>query len=181
MLLKAQQCPTSSLLNVAYVKMELVLDIERAKIAKLKLKAGLKPSVVAAQMGLPYMVVYKLAIGQTWKHVVVDGVSDGRLIGQRGLRMTKELRDKMFKAKQTKGVTNERLAKLHRMSETMVAKAMRDARALLAARVHRTLLTSGNNDVAVEQFGVTSAEADELVTYAIDNPLPERLRAELED
>lgn len=159
------------------------VDEERVRAIKLALAGGAKPSEVADTEQLPYMVVYKIATGVTWKHVVVEGIEavDGnRLVAKREVVLSSAARDKLYTAKRQSGASNATLARASGLSESMVARAVREAHALLAAKVQRYLLTSGSHNAACEQFGLTPDEAECMVAYASSYSLSERLSKELE-
>lgn len=154
------------------------IDVARVKRIKDALTAGMNPSVVATAEGLPYMVVYRIATGQTWKSVRTTAAKPGRLIPERQTKLTKEIRDKVYASKRATGRTNIRIAKAMGLSETMVARAVADGRALLAARVQRLLLTSGEHEVAMTRYGLTLDEVESLVAWAHEHDLPDHLQAE---
>lgn len=163
-----------------------VIDAERAKAIKVALtQPGATAASVARAEGLPYMLVYKIAAGITWKDVKVRGtpppVEGGRWIQKRTPTYSTALRDRVYALKRKAKVSNARLARKLELSETMVARAVREGEALLAARVQRLLLTSGRHDVAMEQYDLSLEEAERLVAVASKAPLPEHLAKELDE
>lgn len=156
------------------VNEELVRQIKRA------LLNGSNPAAQALMYDLPYMIVYRIAVGATWKHVNVRGVeSKGkRSIPRRTPRLTPTLRDSIYGNKRVWSVSNADVAKRMALAESMVARAVRDGRALMAARVQRLLMTSGSNDLAVERYGLSTGELDALLALASTQVLPNHLKAE---
>lgn len=154
------------------------IDIQRARAIKQALVGGATPGQVAKAESLPYMVVYRIATGETWQSV--DGQAY-RTIPNRVKQLTPELRDQIYMEKRGSGESNAKVAASLGLSESMVARAVRDARILLAARVQRLRLTSGDDDMAISQYGLSPEEADELVAWATDNDVPEHLRSELSE
>lgn len=154
--------------------------IDNVKAIKARLVAGERPYAVAADLGLDYMVVYKIATGKTWKEVQVQG-ADGRITPPRSMALSTEQRDLIWAEKRRTAATNADLAKQFGVSESSIARGMRDARALLAARVQRLNITSGNNDMAMEMYGLGAEEADMLLEIAATQQLSERLARELSE
>lgn len=161
-----------------------VVDAKTAAKIKRRLMDGERPYVVASDMGLPYMVVYKISTGQTWKSVRPTGgkvAPPGRITPGREMALSPEKRDMVYAEKRRTNATNGALAAHFGVSESSIARAVRDARALLAARVQRLNITSGNNDVAMEMYGLTSQEADQLLELASGQQLSPRLARELSE
>jgi len=145
------------------------LDIKRA------LRSGQTPAQVAARLQKPYMVVYRIAIGETWKGSKKTGE---RISPARQLVLTAELRYRIWSAKRSTGASNAKLAKALRLSESMVARAVQDGRALTAYRAQRLMLTSGDLSMAMERYSLTMEEAEAMVTWASEHELPKHLQAE---
>lgn len=163
-----------------------IIDAERAKAIKLALaQPEATPATVAAAESLPYMVVYKIAAGITWKGVTVRGtpppVEGGRWTKKRVPTYNAALRDRVYALKRKVKVSNARLAAKLNLSETMVARCVRDGELLLAARVQRLLLTSGAHDVAMGQYALDQEEVERLAALAQCTPLPGHLAKELEE
>lgn len=152
--------------------------VDNVKAIKTRLLAGEKPYAVAADLGLDYMVVYKIAVGKTWKEVHVEG-ADGRITPPRAMALSADQRDLIWAEKRRTSATNAVLAQQFGVSESSIARGMRDARALLAARVQRLNITSGNNDMAMQMYGLNAEEADVLLETAATQQLSERLAREL--
>lgn len=147
-----------------------VIEIKR------RLAKGEHIQSVADRFDVQYQTVYKIAVGETWRHIEGPGAQIKRRRGS----IPPKIRDKMFDLKRRKGASNAKLARASRFSESAVARAMRDAYALTAARVQRLLMTSGSNDAAKETYGLTDAEIEEMVSYAVAHKLSSRLRKELD-
>ena len=150
------------------------LSSAQVKEIKAQIVAGRAMKELAAEVGVGYMVIYKIATGDTWAN------GDGRLISRRSRGVSPKRRDRLYEIKRRKGSSNVKLAKVARVSESVVARSMRDAHAIMAARAHRMLLTSGGHEAARERFGVTREEAEDLVTYSATHPLPKHLERELD-
>ena len=150
------------------------LTESQVKAIKAQLSDGRSVKELAEEAGVGYMVIYKIATGDTWAN------GDGRIIARRSKGLTPKKRDKLYEIKLRKGASNAKLAKIARVSESVVARAMRDAHAIMAARAHRMLLTSGKHEAARERFGLTQEEVEELVTYSATHPLPKHLQRELD-
>jgi hypothetical protein len=150
------------------------LTDDQVKAIKREIADGRALKEIAHDVGLGYMVIYKIATGETWSN------GEGRMIARRARGLSPKKRDKMYMLKRRKGVSNTRLAEAARVSESTVARGMRDAHAVLAARAHRMLLTSGGHEAAMERYKLTRAEAEELVTYSATHALPKRLESEVD-
>jgi hypothetical protein len=153
------------------------LTAPQAASIKLKVADGESIAEAARVAGLTYMAVYKLAIGETWKGIEPSGC----VIQRRGSIqiITPELRDQMYELKRRERLSNAKLARMFSIGETTAKRAVAAARALLAARVHQLLLTSGDHRTAIERYGVTVDEADDLVSFATSNKLTKRQLREL--
>jgi len=151
------------------------LTEKQVKRIKEDIRSGRVLREIASEVGVGYMAIYKIAVGETWSN------GAGRLIPYRSCAIPPSKRDRLYAIKHKKGASNSKLARALNTSESTVARAMRDAHAILAARVHRMLLTSGSQEAAMERFHLTIGEAEGLVTYAATHKLPKRLESELDD
>jgi len=147
-----------------------------AKYIKQAVLQGRTPADLARELRKPYNLVYKVAAGLTWKHVLA---SKGRVLPQRETKYTRALRDKVYAVKRAHpDKSNLKIANDLGLSESMVARAIRDGRALMAARVQRMLLTSGSNLMAAKQYKLKPAELDQLLALADAQTLPPHLAIE---
>ena len=150
------------------------LTERKVKQIKAQISEGHSLSEIAREAGVGYMAIYKIATGETWNN------GEGRMIAKRARGLSPKKRDKMYVLKRQKGVCNTRLAEAARVSESTVARGMRDAHAVLAARAHRMLLTSGGHEAAMKRYGLTRTETEELVTYSATHALPKHLESEVD-
>lgn len=150
------------------------LDRKRVAAIKKRLATGESAYSVAKAMEVGYMAVYKIGIGETWK----DVEPKGRLIPEREAGTTPEQRDWAWRKKR-KGWSGSKIARKLGLSETTVSRLLREARQLLAARVHQMYLTSGSHEAAQTEFRLSSDEMEELLTLATTTTLPRKLRKEL--
>jgi hypothetical protein len=149
---------------------------EEAKYIKRAVSNGRQPSDIARELGKSYQLVYKVAANLTWKRIFP---TKGRVLARRETKYTRALRDQIAKAKRAHpNKSNLKLASEMGLSESMVARAIRDARALMAARVQRMLLTSGSNLMAAKQYKLKLDEIEALLALAATQTLPEHLAAE---
>lgn len=155
------------------------LNAESVREIKRKILAGASLSHLATQHGVTYQALYRIARGETW----TDVGPKGNLVQspQTKRRMSPGHRDKIFSVKRRKGLTNAEIAARQGFSESAVARAMRDARLVLAFRVQRFLLTSGSHELAMSEFKIDLAEAETLTSLAASSRIPKWLRIELED
>ncbi len=143
--------------------------------ARRRLDKGESPAKIAREFKIGYMVIYKLAVGKTWQN------GTKRHIPERKHGLTSKQRDKLYLIKVKRGVTNEKLARASGYSESHIAQQMRDAHALFAVRIQRALITSGDLAAVARAHGITSEVAERLVSYAVTNPVPKHLEAEIEE
>lgn len=152
------------------------LDAMKVRRIHTALARGKRIAQVAEEFGVTYMCVYKIATGATWSGLAPDK----RSVSERRRPISPALRERLFLLKRKKNVSNAQLAKAAKLSESSIARAMRDAQLLFAARVQKLFLTSGSHELAMEQYGIDAADAEELIALA-SRSLPERLKAELEE
>lgn len=152
--------------------------LDRRTVVSVKKRLLAKESAysVAKDLGLGYMAVYKIGIGETWKNVSPVG----RLIPAREAQITPAQRDWAWKKKR-QGWSGTKIARKLGVSETTVGRLLKESRRLLAARVHQMFLTSGSHEAAMLLYRLAAPEVDELITLATSTPLPRKLRKELEE
>jgi DNA invertase Pin-like site-specific DNA recombinase len=151
------------------------LDKTTANSVVKMLESGESPAKVAKDLDIGYMSVYKIATGKTWK-----GLTGGqRLIGERTTRMGSKHREYVRKAKD-KGKTNAYIARKLQVSETTVARLVRDNALIDAHRLRTAVLSSGDQDSAARAVGIKPRRAEALLLFAISNPLPKRLQEYVE-
>jgi len=149
---------------------------QEARYIKSAVLQGRTPADLSRELQKPYNLVYKVAAGLTWKRILP---SKGRVLPKRENKLTRELRERIYSAKRAHpGKSNLTLAGEMGLSESMVARALRDARAVLAAKVQRMLLTSASNLEAAKRFRLRPDEIDRLLVLANTQTLPPHLQAE---
>lgn len=154
------------------------LDLQSASRAKTRIANGEPIRELARELDVEYQTLYLLAKGETWKKATPSG--DVRT-GKRCERaLTAAERDLIFAKKRKSGLSNARLAAAAGVSESVVARAMRDAKIVLAFRVQRLLLTSGGHDAAMEIYDLARGEAEALSSLAASSRIPKHLAEELE-
>lgn len=139
------------------------------------LESGENPAKVAKTLGIGYMSVYKIATGKTWKSIT----GGARLIGNRTTRMGPKHREYVRKAKE-KNKSNAFISRKLGISETTVARLVRDNELLDAHRLRAAVLSSGDQDTAARSIGVRPREAEAILLFAAKNPLPKRLQGYLD-
>jgi len=139
------------------------------------LESGQSPAKVAKVLDIGYMSVYKIATGKTWKSLT----GGTRLIGERTTRIGPKHREYVRKAKQ-KGKTNAFIARKLNVSETTVARLVRDNDLIDAHRLRSAVLSSGDQDSAARAVGIKPNKAEALLLFATTNPLPRRLQEFIE-
>ncbi len=133
------------------------------------------PAKIAKELDIGYMAVYKIAIGKTWKSLT----GGARLIGKRTKRMGPKHREYVRKAK-AKEKTNAFIAQKLQVSETTVARLVKDNELIDAHRLRAAVLTSGDQDAAARSVGIRPRKAEALLLFAVKNPLPKRLQEYIE-
>jgi predicted PP-loop superfamily ATPase len=139
------------------------------------LESGDNPAKVAKDLAIGYMSVYKIAIGKTWKSIT----GGQRLIGERTTRMGPKHREFVRKAKAL-NKTNAFIARKLRVSETTVARLVRDNELIDAHRLRAAVLSSGDQDSAARAVGIKPKKAEAILLFAAKNPLPKRLQEYVE-
>jgi hypothetical protein len=135
------------------------------------LENGENPAKVAKILDIGYMSVYKIATGKTWKSLT----GGTRLIGKRTTRIGPKHREYVRKAKE-KGKANAFIARKLNVSETTVARLVRDNELIDAHRLRAAVLSSGDQDSAARAVGIKPRKAEALLLFAASNPLPKRLQ-----
>lgn len=135
------------------------------------LEDGDNPSKISRQLKIGYMSVYKIATGKTWKSIT----GGQRLIGERTNRIGPQHREYVRKAKD-KGKTNAFISRKLKVSETTVARLVRDNNVIDAHRLRAAVLSSGDQDSAARAVGIKPRKAEALLLFAASNPLPKRLQ-----
>lgn len=151
------------------------LDKKTANMAVKMLENGDNPAKVAKDLAIGYMSVYKIAIGKTWKSIT----GGQRLIGERTTRMGPKHREFVRKAKAL-GKTNAFIARKLRVSETTVARLVRDNELIDAHKLRSAVLSFGDQDSAARAVGIKPRKAEAILLFASKNPLPKRLQEYVE-
>jgi hypothetical protein len=145
-----------------------------ARKAADKLANGESVASVAKELDLNYMAVYKIATGKTWKEVT----GGNRLIAKRKCCITAKHRAFVSAAK-AKSKTNAVIARRLDVSETTVARIIRDNLLIEAHKLRSATLTSGDPDTAARALGIKPKRVEKLLLFAAENPLPGRLAREM--
>lgn len=151
-------------------------DVRRIKK---RIVAGESLRVIADDFGVAYMVIYKIAVGTTWKKVKPRG----RLIGDRDYTAKRVFPLAKCQAiallKITKRLSNANIAGKLNGSESTIRRAVDDGRAALGLRLHRFTI-QGNVKRAQRKFGLTDEEVDELVSISMKGRVPAWIQKEIE-
>lgn len=137
---------------------------------------GQTPAEIAETEGLPYMTVYRLGTGDSYKKLGPAPVA--RAVK---LKITPELREWVVSVKKRKNWTNVRIAAKLGVTSATVARVLLEERLVLAARVQSMFLSSGSNAAARKKFGLNPIEVDSLIELAASRPVPEKLKERLEE
>jgi len=154
------------------------LTAQSVAAIKARIVKGESFTTLARELGVSYQAVYNLAIGKAWG----DIPPFGNLVSREkpGRALSPERRDKLYGLKRKRGMSNAKLARRAGVSESVVARAMRDAMIVLAFRVQRLLLTSGNHSLSMKRFGLSRNDAERLTGVAASSRIPKHLAKELE-
>ena len=149
-----------------------VRSIKRRIVAKEPL------TKIAADHGVGYMAIYKIATGATWKTVKPRG----RLIGTRDYTLTRALPmakcEAVALAKIRKRLSNAKLAaKLH-VSEATVRRAAEYGNAALGLRLHQHMVR-GTLKAAQMRMELTDDEVEDLIRASKKN-VPDWIRKAVE-
>lgn len=144
---------------------------------KLRIVAGESLSALAAEHGVGYMAMYKIAIGENWKQVKPRG----RLIGKRDYQRTRRLPlakcEAIALVKIRRKLSNAKIASHLKMSESTVRRAIEYGNAALGLRLHqykvrgtlkRELRKMRILDKDVEDLILASKSAPEWVRRAVE-------------
>lgn len=145
---------------------------------KLQIASGASITRLARAYGVKYQTLYRIARGETWTDVEPRGNLIQRERPQRV--MDRETREKCYRLKRKRGLSNRALSERVGVSESVMARAMRDSELVLAFRVQRLLLTSGGHKIAMEEFRLDLKEAERLTAIATGSRIPKHLKGELE-
>lgn len=154
------------------------LTAQSVAAAKVRIVEGESFTVLAHELGVCYQAVYNIATGKSWGEVPPCGNLVTRPRTTRAL--SPKRRDRLYLLKLRKGWSNAKLAQRAGVSEATIARAMRDARIVLAFRVQRLLLTSGSHQLAMERFQLDRNEAEQLSGVAASSRIPQHLAEELD-
>lgn len=155
--------------------------LRKADVRRIKKRivAGDSLTDIAGHFGVAYMVIYKIAVGTTWKAVKPRG----RLIGERDYTAKRVFPlakcQAMALLKMTKRLSNARIATKIGSAESTVRRAIEDGRAALGLRLHR-LTIQGNVKRAQRKFSLTDDEVDELVAISMRGRVPSWIQKEIE-
>lgn len=132
---------------------------------------GQRVASIAKAVGVSYHTVYDLLAGRTW------GSLKRPLGFQR--RLASHERDRVFALKVKHGVSNHWLASRLKVSESTVARAMRDAELILGFRIRRDYLATGSLLASCKRNGVTMEQGEQFLKAVASKSLPSRLRPEI--
>jgi hypothetical protein len=131
---------------------------------------------IAKREGLPYMTVYRLATGESFKKLGSAPVERASKT-----KITPEIRAWIMDVKKRKNWTNVRLARKLSVTPITIARIIMEERMVLAARVQSMFLSSGSNSAARKSFGLNNIEVEALLALATERPLPEKLKGRIEE
>lgn len=137
------------------------LKKKQVRAIKKAIVAGEAVASVAEQYGVPYMTIYKIAAGSTW----VGVKPRGRLIGTRVYAVRRSMSlDKcelIALKKMQKKLSNIRIAKKLRVSESTVQRANALGRGVVLTKINQATL-AGERRKTLREMGLTEADAEEL-------------------
>lgn len=151
--------------------------LTREQVARIKraLARGIKASTLQEKYGVTYQTVYWIGIGKTWG----DVEPKGRVIGKRRL-ITSKRRDKIFRWKKKHEATNKQTAERFGISQAAVSRAASEGYAILALRVSKDAMSSGNYAKVARAHGLKYAEVEEMLAYVAENDIPKKLKDEVD-
>jgi hypothetical protein len=154
------------------------LSVQLVAAIKIRISNGEAFSALADEYDLTYQAIYNIAKGRSWADVPprTDLVTRKRPPKV----LSPSHRDELYLFKRTHGHSNAALAHSMHVSESVIARGMRDAKIALALRTQRLLLTSGTYRLAMERFGLTRDEAEALVGWISSIEVPKRIVEELD-
>ena len=149
------------------------------KVARIKqvISAGGSITAEANRHGVSPQTIYLIAKGETWRNVPPVGNLITRSRPKAALSLLE--RDNVFIHKRQFKLSNKALAEKFSVSESVIARAVRDAELVLAFRVQRLLLTSGGHRAAMDEYNISLSEAERLTSKAAASRIPARLKSEL--
>lgn len=136
-------------------------------------------NVIAAEHDVGYMTIYKIATGATWKTVKPRG----RLIGNRDYSSTRTLPLAKCEAialiKIRKRLSNLKMAKRLKVSESTIRRAVEVGQAGLGIRLHQHMVR-GTLKAAQLRMELTDDEVEDLIRGSKRRGLPEWIRKAIE-
>jgi hypothetical protein len=152
------------------------LSADKAKEFRMRMESGESPAAIAEDEGLPYMTVYRLGTGGSYRKL-------GPALVERStkVKITPERRAWIVDVKKRKNWTNVRIAEKLQVTSATVARVLLEERLVLAARVQAMFLSSGSNAAARKKFGLNPIEVESLIELAAERPIPEKLKDRLEE
>lgn len=140
------------------------------------LKAGKAVGEIATDEKLPYITVYRLATGESYKKL-------GAALKARSkkLKLTPDLRSWIVDVKKRKNWTHGRIGAKVGVTATTIGRVLDEERRLLAARVQSLCLSSGSNAAARTKYRLTQFEVEALLEMANEKPIPLKLKKQLEE
>lgn len=132
--------------------------------------------MLAKEEGVPYMTVYRLATGESFKKLGSAVVARGDKV-----KMTPEVRAWIVDVKQRKSWTNTKIAAKCEVSSATVARVLFEERLLLAMRVQSLFMTSGNHLLAKKKHDLNDFQIQSLMELASAKVPSKKLKAQLEE
>lgn len=151
--------------------------LSRSDVRAIKRRIVSKESLhaLAAEYGVGYMAIYKIAIGATWKTVKPRG----RLIGNRDYSASRSLPLPKCEAialiKIRKRLANLKIAKRLGVSESTVRRAVEYGEAALGIRLHQHMVR-GTLKAAQQHMQLTDDEVEDLIRRSKRRDVPGWLR-----
>ena len=119
--------------------------------------------------------MYRVLTGETFR----NGAPAPRLLGARPKKLTRELRDKAARLRR-KGLAGVAIARRLGVSAPTVSRALLEWDLLMAHRLQKGLLVSGDYGALMQAYKMPRDEVDRLLPLA-STELPKRLKKELEN
>lgn len=149
------------------------LDKQKVHAIKIALQENQSIKLVAARAGVSTQTVYLIGVGKIW----TDVEPVGRITRKRAF-ITKRTRDRIFQWKRKHDATNIATADHFGVSTSAVSRAVKDAYAVLALKVHRAVLSAGTYEQVAKHFGIKRSEIEDMLAFVTDGKIPQRLKDE---
>jgi hypothetical protein len=148
------------------------LNSQQVEKIRDRVQAGEPLKVIAGDFDVTYHTVFDIVSGRTWG-------KRRQLVKGRLRKIDAAERDRLYLMKRRLKLSDAQLSKrMDGVSRATVNKAMREAQLVLAFKVRRSYLATGDRNEICQNFSLHSDELDRLLVLVSERKLPKRLLAE---